>query len=55
MRLDHFYGPMEMVSLLGNLHSVDVLMDVTGLDHLPIQTIISLGQSVDAPPYLVFN
>jgi len=39
----------------GKSRPVDVLMDVTGSDHLPIQTMLYLGHSADAPPSSVLK
>lgn len=54
-RLDHFYGPLIEIAFFGKLCPVDVLMDVTGSNHLLILTLISLRHSVDAPPSSVIK
>jgi hypothetical protein len=39
----------------GNLRPADVLMDMTGSDHLPIQTVISFGHHNDSVPSFLFK
>lgn len=49
--MDCFYGPREEVVFSGKLRPVDV----AGLDHLSIQSVISIGLFSDAPLSSVFK
>ena len=42
------YGPQDDISFSGSMQPVDVLIDATGSDHLPILTSISVGHVVDS-------
>lgn len=46
-RLKIVYGFKQDNLFSGRLRPVDVVMDVTGSDHFPIQTVILVGHTID--------
>jgi hypothetical protein len=52
--LNWIYGLGEDMSILEKLQPMGVLMDVTGSNHLDIQTLITSGHLIDSPPSTLF-
>lgn len=54
-RLDRVYGPRDDIDFSGNMRPVNVLIEATGSDDIPIQTSISVGHVVDLNPSSLYK
>ena len=54
-RLDHIYGPRDDFSFSGNMWSIEVLIVITGSDHLSVMTSILVGHVEESKPLSLFN